>query len=102
MRMSTRLMAIVLVAAAVAGCSRRHCVPEEISANRRLVDLSAAPDAHAPVDPEIIRDVEAEFRKRITAKQVVGARPYNFLALSGGGMYGAFGVGVLTGWTDTG
>jgi hypothetical protein len=30
------------------------------------------------------------------------ARPYHFLALSGGGMYGAFGIGLLDGWTETG
>jgi hypothetical protein len=101
--MVTRWTRVLVVAAiAVAGCSHRHCVPADITEQRHLVDLSAPPEAHAPVDPEVIRDVEAEFRKRIAAKNPAGTRPYNFLALSGGGMYGAFGVGVLTGWTDTG
>ena len=37
-------------------------------------------------------------RRRGTA----AARPGKFLALSGGGMYGAYAVGVLSGWTATG
>jgi len=103
MRKSPVFLAILVVAAAVlAGCSHRHCVPDEIMHERHLIDLSAPPDAHAPVDHEVIRDVEAEFRKRIAMKHPAGSRPYNFLALSGGGMYGAFGVGVLTGWSETG
>jgi len=37
------------------------------------------------------------------AAQWPGARRgLNFLALSGGGQYGAFGAGVLTGWTEAG
>ena len=48
------------------------------------------------------REVEDEYRRRIADRRPPGMRPYHFLALSGGGMYGAFGVGVLSGWTDTG
>ena len=100
--MGTRGAAILALAAlAVCGCSRRNCVPDSYH-TLRLVDLSATPNAHAPADPNIIRDVEAEYRKHIAKKRPDGGRPYNFLALSGGGMYGAFGVGVLNGWTETG
>ena len=93
---------LVVAALAVPGCARRHCVPESISHTRNLVDLGAAADSHAPVEAGVTREVEAEFRKRIATKHPAGARPYNFLALSGGGMYGSFGVGVLNGWTETG
>ena len=31
-----------------------------------------------------------------------GVREYNILAISGGGAYGAYGAGVLNGWTDAG
>ena len=96
------VVVLVVAALAVPGCARRHCVPESISHTRNLVDLGAATDAHAPVEPGVTREVEAEFRRRIATKHPAGARPYNFLALSGGGMYGSFGVGVLNGWTETG
>lgn len=80
-------------------CSpRRACVPDELAASRNLVDLSLPPDAHAPVPPGALREVADEFRRRDAARSP--ARPYHFLAMSGGGLYGAFGVGVLLGWTE--
>ena len=99
--MGTRIAAfLVLAALAAPGCSRRQCVPEHHVSNR-LVDLSDAPNRHAPTDPDVIREVEAEYRKQVAKRRPAGARAYNFLALSGGGMYGSFGVGVLSGWAET-
>jgi predicted acylesterase/phospholipase RssA len=93
---------VLLVAVALAGCaSRRPCVPTDIQVGK-LTDLSAEPDAHAPVSQGITREVEAEFRRRTADRHPPGSRPYHFLALSGGGQYGAFGVGVLSGWTESG
>ncbi|HEY3788533.1 MAG TPA: patatin-like phospholipase family protein [Urbifossiella sp.] len=101
--MGIRVVAVLVVAVIAGfGCARRHCVPDSITSDRHLIDLSAAPDSHAPVGTGTMREVEAEFRKRTAARTPAGARPYHFLALSGGGMYGAFGVGVLSGWTETG
>jgi hypothetical protein len=89
--------------AGVAGCApRRACVPEQIALSRDLVDLNLPADAHAPVGPGMIREVTAEFRRRGAAAHPEPGRPYHFLALSGGGLYGAFGVGVLVGWTEAG
>ncbi|HYH67562.1 MAG TPA: patatin-like phospholipase family protein, partial [Urbifossiella sp.] len=97
MRTALFVLAVALIAP---GCSRRNCVPAEL-AGRKYVDISCGADAHAPVGPGRLREVEAEFYRR-TAQNAPPARPYQFLALSGGGMYGAFGVGVLTGWTESG
>jgi hypothetical protein len=90
----------LVTAVLTAGCGRRHCVPDDLAA-RPLTDLTCGSDAHAPVGPGRLREVEAEFRRR-SAETAPPARPYQFLALSGGGMYGAFGIGVLTGWTESG
>ncbi|MFO0804657.1 MAG: patatin-like phospholipase family protein [Gemmataceae bacterium] len=98
--MVSRIAAIVVLCLAC-GCTKRACVPEHLSERRDLVDLSA-PDARPPAGPVVIRGVEAEYRKHIAPSRPANARPYNFLALSGGGLYGAFGVGVLNGWTSTG
>jgi hypothetical protein len=97
MRTALFVLAVALIAP---GCNRRHCVPGEVAA-RKYVDVSCGAEAHAPVAPSRLREVEAEFYRR-TAATAPAARPYQFLALSGGGMYGAFGVGVLTGWTESG
>lgn len=103
MRARLGLVAVpVLVLLAVPACMPRNCVPTELSTSRNLVDLSARPDDHVPAPPGLIPAVEEAARARTAAVQPAGARPYNFLALSGGGMYGAFGAGIGTGWTDAG
>jgi len=91
------------LAAVVPACApKRACVPPELATSRDLVDLSQPADAHAPVSPGMIREVAAEFRRRGAAAHPEPGRPYHILALSGGGLYGAFGVGVLVGWTEAG
>jgi hypothetical protein len=96
------VLALGLATSGPACAPRRACVPHEVATSRNLIDLSLPPDAHVPVDPGVIREVAEEFRLRGAARSPKGARPYHFLALSGGGLYGAFGVGVLLGWTETG
>jgi hypothetical protein len=102
--MRTRLLLLFAGLLSAVGCTpaRRNCVPEPVAATRNLIDLSAAPDAHAPVAAGLVREVEAEFRRRTAGAHPPGARPYHFLALSGGGFYGSFGIGVLEGWTAAG
>lgn len=102
MLMRMRIAALVMVVLASTGCARRHCVPDSIAVKHNLIDLSADPEAHAPADPDTTRELADDFRKRIASKRPKNAAPYHFLALSGGGMYGSFGVGVLSGWTATG
>ena len=99
-----RLLAAFALAAlaAAVGCSKRHCVPAEWSKTRTLVDLSTPPDAHAPLNPGLLREVAGEFRRRGETVYPPGTPPYRILALSGGGVYGAFGVGVINGWSAAG
>ncbi len=100
---SGRVAAVaVLVVAVGIGCAQRNCVPPHLANTRHLIDLSADPEGHAPVPANVTRDVEAEFRKRTAGAHPPGSRPYHFLALSGGGLYGTFGAGVLSGWTASG
>lgn len=91
---------LALASALVGGCGH-ICVPKHLAVARDLVDLSATED-HAPVPESLVAEVAAEFQRRGAVAHPPGARPYHFLALSGGGFYGAFGVGVLTGWSETG
>jgi hypothetical protein len=96
------LLIAALLATLPACKHHRPCVPEEVTKHSRLVDLCAEPDGHAPVRGGLSREVMAGAIQRTAGHQPPGARPYKFLALSGGGLYGSFGVGVLTGWTASG
>jgi hypothetical protein len=94
---------VVALAGMLAACSTviRHPVPE-----------SAVLDDTAGVTGEIrfwgderlknldeaVREIEAQ-RRAASPGPLIGA---NYLALSGGGSDGAFGAGVLVGWTETG
>jgi hypothetical protein len=95
------LLATLALLAAVPSCTYR-CVPEHLANPRGRLDLSLPPDAHAPASPGLIREVAADFQLRGAGHTLPGARPYTFLALSSGGLYGSFGVGVLKGWTESG
>jgi len=103
--MKTRIVPLCVVIAltlAGAACTRRDCVPDSIAQDRNLRDLCAVEGAHAPVESGLTREVAAEFRRRSEGQHPPGARPYTVLALSGGGLYGSFGVGLLNGWTESG
>ncbi|QDU19469.1 patatin-like phospholipase family protein [Urbifossiella limnaea] len=97
----TRVAAVGLVLAA-AGCATRHraCAPPELTRESGLVQPGPA-DESAVVETELLRSLVDRTRAANSAPDPA-AKPGKFLALSGGGMYGAYSVGVLKGWTDTG
>jgi hypothetical protein len=96
-----RLMAVLTVALslAVAGCG---------SISRPDVELARAQaPAHAVLDPfRFAANDEAAGRAFLSAWQVereaLGADGITALAVSGGGANGAYGAGVLVGWTQAG
>src|SRR5262249_13344375 len=58
-------------------------------------------DDPGPVETDLLRTFADRTRTAMSAADPP-AKPGKFLALSGGGMYGAYSVGVLSGWTATG
>jgi hypothetical protein len=67
--------------------------------------MSAPPGDPVAGDPEIMRTVKKALDGRFppaVGPPTEQTRPLNVLAMSGGGIYGAFDVGVLTGWTANG
>jgi predicted acylesterase/phospholipase RssA len=84
-----------------AGCAQvpRLAVPANLN-SARLVDVDGPPRQEPRGDPQIIPKLEEVIQARFDD----GAKlpPLNILTLSGGGMYGAFDVGVLYGWTASG
>ena len=85
------------------GCAAptRECMPKEL-AESRLRDVSMPPEAFPIYDPDPLSACKELIQKEQSDKPLPNRRAQNYLALSGGGAYGAFTVGVLNGWTESG
>jgi predicted acylesterase/phospholipase RssA len=94
----------------IAGCAAsmaRNGIPDPVLAEK--ADIAGLPSVRYWAD-EVPADLSAEVRKRLPnmpklaqgAKRVGGRPVVEILALSGGGNEGAFGAGLLAGWTARG
>ncbi len=96
----------VLLVLTLAGCSsvpERQPLPHEYTLKAGIPGI---PEARFWGDewPTFASDrfdtyTETDFRRELDA---LYDKPHNYLAISGGGANGAFGVGLLMGWTATG
>jgi predicted acylesterase/phospholipase RssA len=101
------LAALAALAAALGGCGLlpRNAVPPELVEQARIPHL---PDVRAwagQPSPAMTRDLAESFDQESPEefpKGADGAVEYAHLAISGGGPNGAFGAGLLNGWTATG
>jgi hypothetical protein len=95
-------------AVAVSGCTLPEREPALTLAQSRSAKLLGL--ANARFSPEDVQGLQAEFvaatQRQISARQASGEAgplpPLTALAISGGGDDGAFGAGVLLGWTARG
>lgn len=108
LRMHTRpwiLLVLVLSSALVAGCGTaptRNQVPEQYSETAEIPGIPSARfwgDAPPPWFDEWDNMTEEEIRR---SSPGIYGRPHSYLAVSGGGANGAFGAGLLNGWTAAG
>jgi hypothetical protein len=106
-----RVVWALLVAGALAGCATaiaRNPVPASLETQAEVVGMGEAPirfwgDELPPNSDALVKEKWAQVRASRPELLSKGRRPVvNFLALSGGGADGAFGAGVLTGWTASG
>ncbi len=90
------------------GCSGHELVQERIPPellNAELVDVSNPRSPYVPVDPQVLISLR---KTRQASSDIAPAGDpqklpaLNILAISCGGAYGAFDVGVLKGWTEAG
>lgn len=99
-------MFIFLLVVAVAGCSsldRLPAVPQAETKQATFLDLE---NARFVIDETLPKPLIEEF-KRAYEREVAyyrgsGLPPANYLAISGGGDNGAFGAGLLVGWSESG
>lgn len=103
----TRILRFMLAIASWAGFSppnRLPAVPADLKDQAEVVGL---PGVRYIVDrSDLVRDLLETAQREREALAKAGHRgslpPAHYLALSGGGDKGAFGVGLLNGWTATG
>jgi len=102
------VVAIQLLASGCSAPSRLDAVPQ---AQTVQAEIPGIPNARFwPDDPDSIQEMIDTAYASIQAEQAAGAvvdangnlPPVAFLAVSGGGDDGAFGAGLLTGWTEHG
>jgi len=96
------LVSVVLVVTSCASTPTRNPVPHELANN---VEISGIPEARffenewPKFSIERLDDTEAELKKDFSG---IYGKPHNYLAISGGGPHGAFGAGLLHGWSQSG
>lgn len=110
-RLSRRFMALIAMAAAfaVSGCGpldRLDPVPQSKLDDVSVVGLSDVRYRGDEVTPQMIADGLASYRREREYATATGDHgpvpPAYYLAISGGGENGAFGAGLLVGWTAAG
>jgi len=103
------VIAVAVCCMLVASCSplpRLNAVPSNEASNVTVLGLSNIRYWGDTDSPEMIKDgVDSYFRELAEFRkggQQGPLPPANYLAISGGGEDGAFGAGLLTGWTAAG
>ena len=93
--------AVVTVALVACSTLTRNPVPESTS----LEEVPAAPGQIRIWGDVVPKNIEAIGRERDSQRRAAGVNPssvMSYLAVSGGGSDGAFGAGLLVGWTEAG
>ena len=96
---------VVVLIAIVTGCASvqvRNPVPEDLSDTAQISNIPEARvwgDESPPYAKEWLNSPKSEIEKQYPA---LFRSSHNYLAISGGGARGAFGAGLLAGWTEAG
>ncbi len=102
LRAGTLLVASVVAAVVVAGCATLERLPAVSYAQAKQTDILDIPDARVYVsERDRILDIALKANQRTNLARGTSATRH-FLAISGGGDDGAFGAGLLIGWSDRG
>jgi hypothetical protein len=93
----------ILLCICLVGCTSRsrYCPPAELSRPSGLVQLSPSDEEFQPNETDLLRAATSRYQA-YDDPSAPPPRRMNVLVLSGGGMYGAYSVGVLSGWTTIG
>lgn len=107
-RMLTACLAGLAIAT-LASCTlpqRMMAVPQQLTTKAMVPDLTGVRFWIKEDDGELLREARESFEREMRYRARTGQRgplpPASFLAVSGGGDNGAFGAGLLVGWTESG
>lgn len=100
---------IVCLALFIGGCSLADGLPRapfpELNGKARFVESNVSLPLDDPNDPHMILALKKALERTCRTEPANPKQPHapiNILAISGGGSYGTFDVGVLNGWTESG
>jgi predicted patatin/cPLA2 family phospholipase len=102
--------ALAILHQACATATRKDAVPDDLQAAATVPGFSAS-IRYFPTDATHVQEFEKDFLQSNAAEmmdrynrgeEVTGLPPVSYLAISGGGDNGAFGAGLLNGWTAAG
>nr|WP_296913961.1 patatin-like phospholipase family protein [Thiocapsa sp.] len=96
------LLGLMLISGCTAAPLRQEPLPAALAADARLPGIVGGRywgDERPAALEDWLALPEATLRERYGG---IMGRPHNYLVISGGGGDGAYGAGLLTGWTDTG
>jgi predicted acylesterase/phospholipase RssA len=101
-----RLLVLLLLITGCADMTRRDAVPVEVKDGATVFGMSDIRYWGDEASTKLVEDAIQSYRRELTLQQASGAGgglpPAEFLAISGGGENGAYGAGLLVGWTATG
>ena len=98
-----RVATSAVVTVALVACSTLTRNP--VSESASLEEVPAAPGQIRIWGDVVPKNIEAIGRERDSQRRAAGVNPssvMSYLAVSGGGSDGAFGAGLLVGWTEAG
>jgi len=98
----TTMATLLVVSAGCAHVPKRNPLPQTLVADAQIPDVPRARswgDEPLPLADEWDTKTKDELKKKYGA---LFGKPHNYLAISGGGANGAFGAGLLVGWTAAG
>lgn len=102
----TSLFCLILVVFLTCGCATlRHAVPPELSERVQIQDMRDVRFFDDEPSEILTKDLITSFRQESSIafpELLDGIRTYPVLVISGGGANGAYGAGLLKGWSDSG
>lgn len=98
--------ALILTASFGCGPSRQHAVPDNLAEKALVLNDPSARTWSDVIEPAFVTELHRAALMEIDDRKKAGLTgplpPANFLAISGGGQNGAYGAGILCGWTALG
>jgi predicted acylesterase/phospholipase RssA len=95
-------LCLVITTTGCSGVPERNALPEELSEQAEIPYIKGARFWADDVPPETDEWFELTREQLKELYPATFGRQHNYLAISGGGQNGAFGAGLLNGWTATG